>query len=413
MKLNQEQKEAIENNHPFLFLYAGAGTGKTRTIIEKINLLLKNEVDPNKILAITFTVKAAQELKLRLKNENVLVFTFHGLCYQELEKTGIKINIENPEYLPFNQLELLKISNYKNSLKKRRPPLVYYEYQRYLNLNKQIDFDDLLLLFLNKTHKEQYKTKFDYIFIDEFQDTNNLQYEVLKRLIGPMTKVFAVGDPDQSIYRFRGANPDIINKYIKDFKAKIYKLSTNYRCSENIIKAANQFIAYNHKRIDKKLVGTNLIKEEPTAYIFDDQEAETKYILNLIKTKLNQLIPKSEIAVLYRNHDRALYFKKEFKKTYMAISNPDNEITITTLHQAKGLEFKVVIILGLEKGLLPANKENRIQELEEERRLFFVGMTRAKETLIMTSIKYSHDLTHYKPSIFLRESGAVIHRNPS
>ncbi len=413
MELNQEQKEAVNSDCPFLFLYAGAGTGKTRTIIEKINLLLKKPVNPAKILAITFTVKTAEELKIRLKNENVLVYTFHGLCYHELEKLGIKIEIEEPEKLPFDKLELLKISNYKNSLKKKRPPIVYYEYQKYLSLNKQIDFDDLLLLFLNKTRNDQFKNAFDFIFIDEFQDTNNLQYEVLKRLIGQKTKVFAVGDPDQSIYRFRGANPNIIDKYIKDFDAKIYKLSTNYRSSENIIRAANKLISYNLKRVDKKLIGINIINENPRAYIFENEEIEAKYIISLIKKQLRLLIPKKEIAVLYRNHERALYFKKEFKKTYLAISNPDNEITITTLHQAKGLEFKIVIILGLEMGLLPSNQENRIQELEEERRLFFVGMTRAKETLIMTCIKYNHNFVHYKPSKFIKESGAVIQKKPS
>lgn len=399
MKLNDEQLKAINSQDRFIFLLAGAGSGKTRTIIEKIKSLLTNGVLPTSILAITFTKKATEEMKDRLQNDEVSINTFHGFCYQVLEKHHEKIKILDEVDLPFTPSELLAVSNYKNSQTSLKPPLIYHQYQKYLNEKKALDFDDLMIKFLEL--KCEYQSPFKYLFIDEFQDTNALQYEILKKLITPTTKVFAVGDPDQSIYRFRGAKPSVISLYINEFKATLYTLSNNYRSTTKIIDEANYFIRKNTSRIKKKLVPTKSESGVVNYLQFVNSLSEAKYIIDEIKLLINQKYQFNEIAIMYRNHSRATVLKKLFYENYLSQNEPT--IHFLSCHESKGLEFRVVFIIGLEDGLFPTNYENRISEIEEERRLFFVAMTRAKEKLYVTYIKTDQDGNRRKPSLFLRE----------
>ena len=399
MILNKEQQEAINSKDRFIFLLAGAGTGKTRTVIEKIKHLLINETSPNKILAITFTRKATEEMKFRLQNDEVTVNTFHGFCYDELKKSGFETKIIDPLELPFTQSDLLKVSTYKNSLKGRKPPLIIQSYENYLKQRNLIDFDDIMIKFLEI--KDKYKTRFEYVFIDEFQDTNNIQYEILKMLINKNTKVFAVGDPDQSIYRFRGAKPAIIELYLKEYQATLLTLSLNYRSSQKIIKEANYLISLNKNRIKKWLVANQSSEGELNFLEFNDLKSEALFLINELKLLLNSNYKLDDVAVIYRNHSRATTFKRLFYENYISIISPN--INMLSAHESKGLEFKVVFIIGLEDGLFPSNYENRISEIEEERRLFFVAMTRAKEKLYITYTKKDQFGNQKKISKFIKD----------
>lgn len=403
MKLNDKQLEAVNSNDRFIFLLAGAGSGKTRVIVERIKRLVNEGKNPNEILAITFTNKAASEMRERINNSSINVNTFHAFCYQELEKTGFNIRVIDPKDTPFTQFELLQVSRYKNSLSSVKPPLIFYEYNAYLTNKKVYDFDDLMLMFLNS---KEYFSKFKYVFIDEFQDTNPLQYQILNKLIKKDSSVFCVGDPDQSIYAFRGANSKIINTFIKDFKATLITLDQNYRSSKLIINAANFLIKKNKNRINKKL---EHVKQEDGIiefYQFENYQAETKFIIEKLKELLSEGILFKDIAIIYRNHNRAVTFKKKYYNNYLYQIKP--ELNLLSCHESKGLEFKVVFIIGLENNLFPSIFENKISELEEERRLMYVAMTRAMERLYITISENDQNLIKKKPSLFITELSPKI-----
>lgn len=399
MLLNKEQQQAINLQDRFIFLLAGAGTGKTRTVIKKIKHLLVSGVNPGDILAITFTRKAAEEMQLRLGNEDVLINTFHGFCYGELQSRGLQKKIVDPASLPFTQHELLLVANYKNSLQGGKTPLIYNTYKEYLESKELIDFDDIMLMFLKL--KNKYISKYKYIFVDEFQDTNELQYEILKMLINSDTKVFAVGDPDQSIYRFRGANPEIINRYLDDFNATLLTLGHNYRSSTKIIKYANSSISKNIHRIKKTLTPNRKADGYVEVLEFLNQEKEANFILNKIRELISMEYKISDIAIIYRNHSRATNFKIKFYQSYLSLIQPS--LNLLSSHESKGLEFKIVFLIGLEEGLMPQTTLNQISETEEERRLFFVSITRAMDYLYISYTKKDQFEIDKKPSRFIKE----------
>ena len=404
MKLNEEQLKAINSQDRFIFLLAGAGSGKTRTVIEKIKTLLKEGINPSEILAITFTRKASEEMRLRLNNDEVLINTFHGFCYQELQNEGFNKIIIDPSDTPFTRYELLLISNYKNSSKSQKTPFILNEYQEYLSSKDVIDFDDIMLLFLKL--KKNYQSKFKYIFVDEFQDTNSIQYEILKMLIGAETKVFAVGDPDQSIYRFRGAKPSIINLFLKEYDGTLLTLGNNYRSSQKIINCANLSISFNRSRIKKKLVANKQTLGSISFLEFETQQKEAKYILKKIRELISLGYNINDIAIIYRNHNRATIFKIIYNKSYLSCIEP--RLNMLSSHESKGLEFKVVFLIGLEDGILPSTYQNQISEIEEERRLFFVSITRAMDYLFVSYVKKDQFGNHKKMSRFLKELNPQI-----
>ncbi|MFH0767441.1 MAG: ATP-dependent helicase [Bacillota bacterium] len=418
MNLNEEQKRVVYSNERFLFLLASAGSGKTRVIVERIKYLIEQGVDPTKILAITFTRKAAFEMKQRTKNEEVNIHTFHQFCYLKLiENSNQTIKIIEEETLPFTKIELLEVTKYKNSIYTLPKPKVYNTYQTHLKTNGIKDFDDLLLDFYQLIRKVTHTYLYDYIFIDEFQDTNHLQYAVLGKLVRPQTSVLAVGDPDQSIYHFRGASSKIIYKFINDYQAKLYTLSVNYRSNQTIITHANRLIKQNNRRYQKYLIPNDLSNQPVYHLCFFNEIEEAITLLELIRNLQKVIRFDKDIAILYRNNKRCFEIKKVLSENDINWSNAEHQnnekqgIQLMTIHRAKGLEFDAVIIIGLEQGTLPSLQQNSQFMLDEERRLMFVAMTRARKYLYFSSIHLSTQNHTLTSSQFIHESGVKTIKN--
>ena len=405
MKFSEEQRKAIYTLEPFLFLRACAGSGKTRVIVERAKYLISRGLEHEALLLITFTKKASHEMAHRLNDERFHVYTFHQFCFQRLKNlTDYTYDIyeEDNTLSPY---EKLQITNYKNHLFSTKKPKKYDAYEAHLKKHHQKDFDDLLLDYLNITDEKWYQM----IFIDEFQDTNELQYRVLKKLIKQETQVFAVGDPNQSIYRFRGSNYRIIERYINDYHAMELYLSTNYRSIKNVIDTANNLIQHNPKRDYLPMIAYQFESEEVKAYGFKDLLHEAKAIFDYIKT-LHREDPSHQYCILYRNHERGYEIRRLLIEKDDYHLKFDENIRCMTIHQAKGLEFDVVFVLGFEGGELPMRLDNQINSLEEERRLCYVALTRAKKVLILTYVRNDRFGNLSTPSVFLGESKVKIHR---
>ena len=602
--LNDKQYEAVVNTEGPCLVIAGAGSGKTKVLTHKIAYLIEEkEVKPWNILAITFTNKAANEMKERVENlvgssaQDIWMGTFHSICVRILRKfidrigfdhsfvifdtsdqrTLIKeclkdLNIDDKMFT--DRIVQFEISNAKNDMKepeqfeaiskgdfrKEKIAKVYNLYQRRLKENNAIDFDDIIN-FTIKIFKENedvidyYSDKFKYILVDEYQDTNKSQFTLIKMLAKAHGNITVVGDNDQGIYSFRGADISNILNFEKDFKGtKIIKLEQNYRCTQNILNAANSVIKNNEVKYKKKLWTENEEGALPTFHVSDDEYDEGRYIVEQINhLRREEYYKYSDFAILYRmnSQSRAIeeilrredipykivgglkfYERKEIKdiisylrlinntsdnlalkriinepkrgigKTsldkiqaiseqsgipmYEIIKEADNygltrvytnakpfieviedliskkdeytitelikhtlkesgytkaleeensieaenrienleefltvavqfeeeeaendlssflegitlssdidgmddeeeSVTLMTLHSAKGLEFPVVFLVGMEEGIFPGYKSiGEPKELEEERRLCYVGITRAKNNLYLT-----------------------------
>ncbi|MFA5691975.1 MAG: ATP-dependent helicase [Acholeplasmataceae bacterium] len=367
INLNKDQQKIVKSPDKNIFLLAGAGSGKTRVIVERIKYLINHNIKPASILCITFTNKSSKEMKKRISNQEVSVFTFHSYCYSILKEIKeFKIFEFNNE---FTENEILQITNYKNSLKQIKKPSIYERYQKYLKERDLLDYDDLIDQALPLIKNHNYK----YIFIDEFQDTNYLQYEIIKKLALKDINIVAVGDPDQAIYSFRGAKVSLIEKFVKDFKAKTYKLEINYRSNPLILKAANNLIKNNLNRYKKNLITNKDIINIPYIYLFDEDIIDLK-LVNFIRKK--RLI---NAVILYRNDYQVIKLKQYLKRNYLFF------VKLMTFHEAKGLEFNDCIIYKPE--ILPFDKDNIFSNKEEERRLLFVGITRAINNLYIFTSK--------------------------
>jgi len=376
MILNDEQEKAVHSNDQFIFLLAGAGSGKTRVIVERIKHLISSGVKEKEILAITFTKKASIEMKSRLSNQKIEIHTFHAYCYKRLsERNQFKIFEADQR---FTDDEILAIANYKNSLYQTKKPKVFEIYQMYLKEKGLMDYDDLML----ETIKYVKHHPFKYIFIDEFQDTNLLQFKLLETMIKKDTFVFTVGDPDQSIYAFRGARFELIDKFISKYQAKVYKLTKNYRSNDCIIDAANNLISHNKNRFKKALISQRTATIKPEI-ILTNKEKFINSIINLIKTKSLH-----KVVILYRNHYQVSELREALERNYLF------DVKLLSFHESKGLEFNQVIIVGAE--ILPYDKEHTFFGEEEERRLLFVGITRAIHELYIFSLKKTKFLKQTK-----------------
>lgn len=628
-KLNNVQKEIVKDTQGAIMVLAGAGSGKTRVLTHRIAYILEQKLcEPWNILAITFTNKAANEMKERLSkmsinSGNVWALTFHSLCarllrfeaqhlegytadfsiYDETDKKNVLKRIcESLNYDKKLADEALKhISNRKNrgmtiddyvAFQKHDSSMpeisvLMRRYEEQLKNNNAFDFDDLLhktyeLLLLNKEVREKYQKQFKYILVDEFQDTNTIQYSFVKILAGDTQNVFAVGDEDQSIYSWRGATVGNIQAFLKDFAgAKLYKLEQNYRSTKNILDKANKVIKHNLSRIDKTLwteneqgdkviykslqtdrreadfVAQEIYKLKAMGYKYSDfavimrmnalsrsledafldynmpykmfggvkfyDRLEIKAIIAYLKMLVNDLddesflrvvnYPKRGIGeaaiaalkaynqrsylkalkvgasqnekikskfndfletlddiqnkymqlglvegatkvekglesfveyVIDRSGLKALYstsateedlnrlenlksflesvsnFEKlnpncslsEYLQSVSLIADIDsyNEedeyIVLSTIHAVKGLEFKVVFIIGLEEGYMPSQRTIEEGNIEEERRLMYVAVTRAMEKLYLTNAQSRflyHESRQNMPSRFLEE----------
>ncbi len=326
--LNEEQIKACFHEKGPALVLSGAGTGKTRVLTYRICFLITNNVPPDRILALTFTNKAADEMKERIKDllkedaRKIWMGTFHSLGYRILREWGKIIDI--PENFAVYDREdskkilkdilgkgeslslwVEKISKIRNGL---IAPLTYekkivQKYIESLRKNKALDFDDLLLLLLELFKKDKnvinyYQDKFLHILVDEYQDTSFIQYKILKILSKKNRNLFVVGDEDQSIYAFRGARIENVFDIIKDFPdIKIYRLEKNYRSHEIILKAANYLISHNKGRMGKNL-WTEIKKGEKIKIIeAKDEREEAEKVCEIIKNK-----KPSEVLILYRTN---------------------------------------------------------------------------------------------------------------
>ena len=624
--LNDKQKEAVMATEGPCLVIAGAGSGKTKVLTHKIAYLMaENYVKPWNILAITFTNKAANEMKERIEKlvgdaaNDIWMGTFHSICVRILRKFIDRIGFDT-SFIIFDTSDqktvvkeclkdlkiddkmftdksvMYEISNAKNEMldptaylakysgefRKETIAKIYELYQKKLKENNAIDFDDIInftikILTDNSDVLDMYTEKFKYVLVDEYQDTNKAQFTLVTLLASKYGNITVVGDNDQGIYSFRGADITNILNFEKDFPGtKIVKLEQNYRCTGNILKAANAVIKNNTVKYDKKLWTQNDEGKKPSIYCGDDEYDEASYIISTINTlKREEYYKYSDFSVLYRmnSQSRAIedilrrenipykiigglkfYERKEIKdiiaylrlifnpsdnlslkriinepkrgigKTsldtvqeiadtnntsmYDIIKNADtyglnrvfantrdfikeieelrakkddikisdlikqtlsqtgytqalklentieaesrlqnldefltvaiefedesvdnslanflegitlttdldntdtteDSVTLMTLHSAKGLEFPVVFLVGMEEGIFPGYKSiGEPQELEEERRLFYVGITRAKEFLHLTCAKRRtiFGSTSYNPvSRFVKE----------
>lgn len=559
--LNPAQREAVLYVTGPSIILAGAGSGKTRVLIHKVLYLIQEcQVSPSEILMVTFTNKAAQEMKERIlsffegshsKGEQPLVTTFHALGARLLRRHAERVGL-SPQFAIYDtsdQLEAIKqvmtelgisikdikpgsalgtISNAKNELLdptmyatfskgsyQLAVAAIYTRYQRLLKENNAVDFDDLVLLIVkllkdNPDIAERYQKTFQYIMIDEYQDTNKPQYELTKLLAKQAKHVCVVGDFSQSIYSWRGADFKNLKRFETDFAGtKTFALSQNYRSTQKILDGASAVIKKNTSHPVLTLWTENGQGEHLVVYEARDEQNEAEFI---VKTILEHGVSKlSDCAVLYRTNAQSrvieevmlhhgipytliggtrFYERKEVKdvlcylrllanpkdtvsraraeklgknrfglfesyavdfslenKTHtidlldqilektkylelydeedpedrarlenikelrsVAYSFPDifeflenvalvekeysqagelkNAVTLMTLHAAKGLEFPIVFMIGMEEGIFPHSRSLMDkQELEEERRLCYVGITRAKDQLYLTFAK--------------------------
>ncbi|MDI9310725.1 MAG: UvrD-helicase domain-containing protein [Limnohabitans sp.] len=295
-------------------------------------------------------------------------------------------------------------------------------YLKYCTDKSYLDFNDLInkavqLLEHNNDIKKVVREQFNYILVDEYQDVNNLQVELLKAIIKPTTKLFCVGDDWQSIYGFRGSNVEHILHFETTFKnAKTIKLNLNYRSSESIVQASNEVIKHNKFKIDKEIVSSRKSTIKLYENIASTKEENVLFAVEKVQELLDSGIPNEEILFLYRR-------SKMFQDYYFAFRNHGIKIQNKTIHAAKGLEAKVVFIIGLTEGrggfpdiwledriFQVIKKANHEQLMEEERRLFYVAITRAKDQLFLLTEKgnVSRFLAEIPESLKQREAETLF-----
>ena len=362
-ELNDKQLEAVESYSNPMLILAGAGSGKTRVITYKIAYFIKNRIfHENEIIAMTFTNKAAKEMKERICKMlghpiyQMWVGTFHSLCsrllrleadnfgfdrkftiydqsdQEKIVKTLIKkLDFDIERLTPKKVLN--KISDLKNKLidekqyQKRKLNFedvkiseIYTHYQKILKENNAFDFDDLLMrtyLYLksNKSILEKYHDKFKYILVDEFQDTNHTQYELIKLLSYNMKNISVVGDDDQSIYSWRGANIANILNFEKDFiNTEVVKLEQNYRSTKIILDTANHLIKRNKGRYSKDLWTTKTEGEKLSVISYETDREEAYGVLQrILEIKQQDNSDYSAFTILYRTNAQSRIFEEAFR----------------------------------------------------------------------------------------------------
>jgi ATP-dependent DNA helicase UvrD/PcrA len=477
--LNDSQRRAATTIDGPLLIVAGPGTGKTLTIVHRIAWLISHGVNPDSILAVTFTNRAAREMRERAETllgnavSRIFIGTLHLLgltILKELSSTDFTV------YNRGEQVELLKTLSKKTGtsahdllenisrIKNFVDPLdedskgPFEAYETMLKNNHAVDFDDLIrtpLTILEQISSAAFLSKFSHIMVDEYQDINPTQYRLIRLLSQKSHSICAIGDSDQAIYGFRGANASCFLSFDKDFNnSKAVALTENYRSSAVILSASNSVISNNQKRIKKNVIpmlghGSNI-----AVFSLPDERTEGEVIVQEIEARIggtshyqmsrsgrdrdrpSDSFCFSDFAVVYRTNAQAKAIEEAFSASgipYQVIGrksslqskaldktiaylhsliNPDaaglgqsttcetklltpadffdpraNAVTLTTMHTAKGLEFKVVFIAGVEDGLLPFTMTKKNIDIEEERRLFYVGMTRAKEELFLLHVR--------------------------
>ncbi len=354
--LNESQSAAVTHGDGPILILAGAGSGKTRVVTHRMaHLIYDRGVDPRSILAVTFTNKAAAEMKARVARllsehdfqpmgHEMWVSTFHSACvrilrsdishlgypnhftiYDDSDQLSVvkavlkELNLNDSAYAPKAiQGRINKIKNEGIEAEQYNPAYggpfeeafcrIFRRYSEVLRLSAALDFADLILktvtLFATKPQVlAAYNRRFPYVFVDEYQDTNRCQYRLMKLLAGPKANICAVGDEDQSIYRWRGADITNILNFEKDFpNAAIFKLEENYRSTKNIIEAASHVIAYNTERRDKKLFTRNEEGEKIQVFENYDEHDEAQKVVSQLHALTAEGVSLNEIAIFYRTN---------------------------------------------------------------------------------------------------------------
>ncbi|MEG0829661.1 MAG: UvrD-helicase domain-containing protein [Anaerovoracaceae bacterium] len=358
-KLNPEQREAALHTKGPLLILAGAGSGKTSTMTHRIaHMILEKNINPSSILAVTFTNKAAKEMRDRAKaligsDVNMWILTFHSACLRILryhadvlgynndfvvydptdQKTIVKsiikeLKIDDKRYTPKYLLKIISdckeklispkdyIKTYGEDSKTKLIHQVFLNYEKILKKNNAMDFDDLLLnavLLLKKDKNvlEEYQNRFQYIMVDEYQDTNYIQYTLVKMLSAAHNNLCVVGDDDQCIYQWRGADIKNILSFEKDFKGvKVIKLEQNYRSTGNILAVAHSVVKKNNSRKDKTLWTSKEDGDKITYYRGDDERDEARYIGQEIDRLKTQERKYKDFAILYRMNAQSRTFEE-------------------------------------------------------------------------------------------------------
>ncbi|HYA85717.1 MAG TPA: ATP-dependent helicase [Nitrospirota bacterium] len=496
--LNDAQRRAVTTIDGALLIVAGPGTGKTLTIVRRIAWLISQGVNPEGILAVTFTNRAAREMRERAETllgkaaSSIFIGTLHLLGLTILrEFSSAELTLYNRE----EQAELIKTLSKKTGtraqdfiekisrIKNFVDPLdeeckeLFENYETILKHNHAVDFDDLVrnpLTILEQNPSAAVLSKFSHIMVDEYQDINPAQYRLIRLLSQKSDSICAIGDSDQAIYGFRGASASGFLRFGSDFKdARTVALTKNYRSSAVVLTASNSVIRNNQDRIEKNIVPTLGQGSCIGVFSLPDERTEGELIVQEIEARIggtshyqqsrsgrdvdrpSEAFCFSDVAVIYRTNAQAKAIEETFRASgipyqvlgrksslqaktldetiaYLhSLVDPDaevlgqpttceaklltaadffdpraNTVTLTTMHTAKGLEFRVVFIAGVEDGLLPFTVTKRNADIEEERRLFYVGMTRAKEDLFLLHVRnrflYGQRLSPL-PSPFLKE----------
>ena len=438
--LNEQQKEAVLYNDGPLLIIAGAGAGKTKTLTTKIAYLIEEGLaHPYNVLAITFTNKAAKEMKDRLYAligdlaKKVQVSTFHSfglkLLRENYEKLGYESNfvimdsddsltvvkkiVKDLGYDPkiYNPRAIRnKISSCKNEM--MTPEIyeryavsdyekvmhqVYEKYEDKLKKNNSVDFDDLLLLPIklfkeNPSTLQKYQDLYQYILIDEYQDTNEAQYILSKLISAKNRKITCVGDDSQSIYSFRGANYKNILNFEKDYKdAKTILLEENYRSTSTILDAANQVIRNNKQRKDKNLWTSRGKGEKIKYYRAYNEKDEAQYVIRKIKELRNKEVEYKDIAVLYRTNAQSRVLEEEMLKEnmpYRVIGSfyfysrkeiKDLIAYLRLIHNSKDNVSLLRVINTPKRGIGLKTIENLTAKADEEGTSIYEAITSGKE----------------------------------
>lgn len=514
--VNERQWQAVIHSGGHLLIVAGPGTGKTHTLIHRIEHIRKELTPDQKILAITFTHKAADEMRERLEaqfagfDERIFVGTFHRFCLaylrQHREETSLPVHFgiageedtgDAARHLwpsagvRERKKNLEEISLWKTGRFQEEPPPQVSAYNAVLRAQGLLDYDDLLIETIALLAR-QARCPYSFVFVDEYQDINALQQTLLKRLAGPGVFLTAIGDPNQSIYGFRGAQVRFFKTFAEDFPdAETAVLSDNYRSSPNLLEACGQVAAKGNGFDVPPLTAQIYTQGRLVIHRALSDKAEAEYVVHQIETMVGgtSLFSRDsgrvtaaahadrgfgDIAVLYRLNaqrkvlEEALFrhgipyevggdkpfgqqrpvgewleilkrqekilsgekslvqeveeierqdvwqrafeqhpqWRENFQKfkrmccrcgtveelaDFLALQRPEDaldrqveKVHLLTLHASKGLEFPVVFITGCEEHILPLSWEGMASDPAEERRLFYVGMTRAKEILFLT-----------------------------
>lgn len=424
IQLDEQQLAAVGHVHGHALVNAGPGAGKTRVLVERVKHLLGQGVLPEHILVITFTRKAAAELKERLGNTRLKTTTFHGLGFEllgrpkkildEQQRLAVIKNLAIPAPTTAGQLaQLISLAKQKPAgLAAMDDPLrtVASQYSRHLQELKAIDMDDLVWQAWRALAAGQPAPNYQHILIDEYQDVNPVQVALLRQLAAPaQAQVFAIGDPRQAIYAFRGADSEMFHRFAQDFAhAQTFTISRNYRSQASIVELAAQLADAE----GNPLYPTLPAREQAEAITLSTPQAEARFIAQQVmqltggmdsrqaeKQKSGQkLYAPKEIAVLYRLHQQAPLIQQALEELGIPVQVAKDShlqelegmdfslqvVSLLSIHAAKGLEFPVIFISGLEHGLLPYQPPGKECNLAEENNLLFVALTRARERLFIT-----------------------------